>query len=145
MFTDYLFREGNFREGSVSSTIALSVAERELLGALVNNINVFGAEMISHTHSTLREAALTNIAKMKQEHEPLLKRLDGLARAQGDESPLRLIEDFPLPCRDLAKLLTLVRRCLLASAFLGHLIAQPIGVSVTPTEIAKSNEARRLH
>lgn len=127
------------------STIALSVAEREMLGALVNNINVFAAGIISHARLELREAALTNITKIRQKHEPLLKRLDELARSQGDESPLRLIEDFPLPCKDLAQLLTLVRRCLLASAFLGHCIAQPIGVSVNATELAEPDEARRLH
>ena len=79
------------------STIALSVAEREMLGALVNNINVFGARIISRARSELREAALTNIARITQKHEPLLKRLDELARSQGDESPLRLIEDLALP------------------------------------------------
>jgi len=68
---------------------------------------------------------LGNLTKLKNEQEELIKRVDELAREQGEESPLRLIEDLRRVPADVAQMLTLVRRCLAASAFLGHLLAQP--------------------
>ena len=86
--------------------------------------------------------ALANLAKVKKEDEALLKRLDAVAREQEDESPLRLIEDLARVPTDVAQILSLVRRCLLASAFLGHCMAQP-----THPEIAAEvlGPEKRLH
>jgi hypothetical protein len=107
------------------SRLAFSATEREKFGVLVNNISVFAAEVLDRTQPALQARALTNLAKLKNGNEDLLRRLDEFARAQGEQSPLRLIEDLPsMPC-DLAQILSLVRRCLLVSAFLGHCIAQP--------------------
>src|SRR5438105_14753230 len=71
-------------------------------------------------------AGLLNLDKIKNEYEPLLKRLDEVAREQGDHSPLRVIEDLVQRPNDVAQMLMLVRGCLLASGLLGHCLAQPI-------------------
>jgi hypothetical protein len=85
---------------------------------------------------------LLNLTKLKNEQEELLRRLDELAREHGEENPLRLIEDLPRAPVDLAQMLTLVRRCMLASAFLGHLLAQP----THPQTAAEAlGQEKRLH
>ena len=105
--------------------IMLTATEREKLGALVNNISIHAAQLITRTSSELFTRAVANLVKMKNEHEDLIKRVDELAREQNEESPLRLIEDLQRVPADVAQMLTVVRRCLSASAFLGHLLAQP--------------------
>ena len=86
--------------------------------------------------------ALANLAKVRQEQEELLKRLDELAREQNEESPLRLVEDLPRVPTDVAQMLTLVRRCLATSAFLGHLMAQQTHLQAAAEEL---NDEKRLH
>jgi hypothetical protein len=133
--------EGTHR---VPLEMAFSEDERTLIGVLINNINIFAAEIISHSRTGLAALALSTLAKVKSENEHLLRRLDEKARAHGDQSALRLIEDLPqTPC-DAAQLLTVVRRCLLASAFLGHCIAQGSEQGV-PREVQTSEENRRLN
>jgi hypothetical protein len=105
--------------------LPLTATEREKLGALVNNISIYAAQIITRTLAGLVTTALGNLTKLKNEQEELIKRVDELAREQGEESPLRLIEDLRRVPADVAQMLTLVRRCLAASAFLGHLLAQP--------------------
>jgi hypothetical protein len=90
----------------------------------------------------LTQRALANLAKTKDEQETLLTRLDEVAREQGDESLLRVIEDLARLPTDVSQMMTLVRRCLLASAFLGHCLAQPAHSSV-PAETQMSE--KRLH
>jgi hypothetical protein len=90
--------------------MAFSAAEREKLGVLVNNICVFATQMVMHSGADLVTRALANLAKVKQEQEELLKRLDELAREQNEESPFRLVEDLPRVPTDVAQMLTLVRR-----------------------------------
>ena len=53
----------------------------------------------------------------------MLRQLDKLARDSGDKSALRLIEDLARIPANLIQILAVVRRCLMASAFLGHCIA----------------------
>src|SRR3954470_18398029 len=109
----------------MQSRLAFSATEREKFGVLVNNLNVFAAEVLDRTQFALPGARTNESRKAEERKRDLLRRLDEFARAQGDESPLRLIEDLPsMPC-DVAQILTFVRRCLLVSAFLGHCIAQP--------------------
>ena len=105
--------------------ITLTPTEREKLGALVNNISIYGAQLIMANRPELSTKALSNLRKLKREQEELIKRVDELARDQNEESPLRLIEDLPKVPSDVAQILTLVRRCLSAGGFLGHLLAQP--------------------
>ena len=119
-----------------------STAEREKLGVLVNNLTVYATQLLTHSGPDFSTRALTNLAKLKREHAELLKALDKLAREQNEENPLRLIEDLPRLPSDIAQGLTLVRRCLLASAFIGHLLAQP----THPEAAAEARDKeKRLH
>jgi hypothetical protein len=117
-------------------------AERKRLGVLINNISFFGSQLISQTGSGFAGCALANLAKATKEDDVLLKRLDEMARGHNEESPLRLIEDLARGPGDVAQMLTLVRRCMLASAFLGHCIAQP-NCAQMPAE--QSGTQKRLH
>jgi hypothetical protein len=107
------------------SEMIFTAKERERLGVLVNNIGFYGTQLIQQTAADLTRKALANLAKVKEEDEALLQRLDELARELGDERPLRLIEDMTRMPGDAAQMLTLLRRCLLVCTFLGHCIAQP--------------------
>ena len=119
-----------------------TAAERERLGILVNNLTVYAAQIMLQSSPEFTRRALANLVKVKNEDEALLKRLDEIARDQGDESPSRLIEDLARLPADLAQMLTLVRRCLLASAFLGHCVAQPSHPEIA-SEALRSE--KRLH
>jgi hypothetical protein len=119
-----------------------TTTEREKLGVLVNNLSVFAAQIVAQGGADFSARAIANLAKLKHEQEELLKRLDELARDQSAESALRLIEDLPRISADVAQMLTLVRRCLLASAFLGHLLAQPTHPQAAAEALAQE---KRLH
>ena len=122
--------------------LMFTTTEREKMGVLVNNLGAFAAQIVAQSGSDVSARAVANLAKLKNEQEELLKRLDELARERSEESPLRLIEDLPRLPADVAQALTLVRRCLLASAFLGHLLAQP----THPQAAAESlGQEKRLH
>jgi hypothetical protein len=100
--------------------------ERERMAVLINNLCFYASQLVIHSSAEISQRALLNLDKIKNECEPLLKRLDEVAREQGDHSPLRVIEDLVHRPNDVAQMLMLVRRCLLASGFLGHCLAQPI-------------------
>ena len=120
-----------------------TATEREKLGVLVNNLSMFAAQLVSCRGSDVAMQALANLAKLKKECEGLLKRLDELARESADESALRLIEDLPRTPPDLMQALSVIRRCLLASAFLGHCLAQPVIGDMRAEE--NVGEGKRLH
>ena len=124
------------------SRMVFTATEREKLGVLVNNLSIFAAQIVSQGAPGLSTRALSNLATVKREHEELLKRLDELAREHGDESPLRLIEDLASVPGDVAQMLTIVRRCLLVSGFLGHCMAR---ASHPEVGSASLSEGRRLH
>jgi len=109
----------------VPARITLSASEREKVGVLINNIGVYASQLMHQDLPGVATRALANLAKFKAENEDLLKRLDEVARELSDASPLRLVEDLARTPADVAQMLTLVRRCVLASAFLGHCLAQP--------------------
>jgi hypothetical protein len=117
--------------------------EREKTGALVNNLSVFAAQLLTRNNSDLTTRALANLAKIRREQTDLLKRVDKLAREQNEERPLRLIEDLVSVPTDIAQMLSLVRRCLFASASIGHLLAQAMHTAGAAAEAA--SEAKRLH
>lgn len=117
-------------------------AERKRLGVLINNISFFGSQLISQIRPELTGCALANLAKATKEDDVLLKRLDEMARGHNQESPLRLIEDLARGPGDVAQMLTLVRRCLLASAFLGHCVAQP---NCAEMPAGQPSAQKRLH
>ena len=119
-----------------------TATERERLAVIVNNLCFYASQITLQSSPGLSQRALSNLAKTKNEEEALLKRLDEVAREQGDESLLRVIEDLARLPTDVSQMLTLVRRCLLASAFLGHCLAQPTHSSV-PAETQRSE--KRLH
>lgn len=123
--------------------MTFNALEREKIGVLVNNISVYAAQLLSGNGLDLTARALINLGKLRREQEDLLKRLNGLAREHNEELPLRLIEDMQSAPDDLARMLSLVRRCLFASAFLGHLLAQPMHPAAAAAEAA--SEAKRLH
>jgi len=123
-------------------SIVLTATERERLAVVVNNICFYASQLILQGSPVLTQRALANLAKTKDEQETLLTRLDEVAREQGDESLLRVIEDLARLPTDVSQMMTLVRRCLLASAFLGHCLAQPAHSSV-PAETQMSE--KRLH
>ena len=122
--------------------MVFTATEREKLGVLINNISVFASQIVSNSGPHFSTRALANLAKLKVDQEELLKRLDQLAREQNEESPLRLIEDLPRLPTDLAQMLMLVRRCLLTSAFLGHLLAQPTHPQAGAESLSRE---KRLH
>lgn len=122
--------------------ITFNALEREKMGVLVNNISVYATQLLSRNGAHLTARALTNLGKLRREQQDLLKRLDGLAREQNEEMPLRLIEDMRSVPVDLAQMLSLVRRCLFASAFIGHLLAQPMHAAAAAEA---ASDAKRLH
>lgn len=119
-----------------------TTTERERLGVVVNNLCFFASQMMLQGSPELSNRAVANLDRVKSDEETLLKRLDEVAREQNDESPLRVIEDLTRPPTDIGQMMTLVRRCLLASAFLGHCLAQP-----SHPEIASQarHPEKRLH
>src|SRR4051794_19292805 len=94
-----------------------TVPEREKLGVLVHYICIYGTQLVIGSGSEVLVKTLTDLTNLQQTDGDLLKRLDELAREQNEESPLRLIEDLPRVPLDVARMLTLIRRCLLVSAF----------------------------
>ena len=122
-----------------------TASERERLGVVVNNLAIYAAQLLLQTSSELSIRALANLAKVKNEDDALLKRLDEAARELGDESPLRLIEDLARRPADVAQQLTLVRRCVLASAFMGHCLAQPTYRTHQQVTAEPSDSEKRLH
>ena len=79
--------------------------EREKMGALVNNLSVFAAQLLTRNNSDLTTRALANLAKIRREQTDLLKRVDKLAREQNEERPLRLIEDLVSVPTDIAQVI----------------------------------------
>jgi hypothetical protein len=88
--------------------MAFTAIERERLGVLVNNLGVYAAQLMLQTSPEFSRHASANLARAKTEDEPLLKRLDELAREQGGESSLRVIEDTSRMPGEVAQTLTLV-------------------------------------
>jgi hypothetical protein len=105
--------------------MVFTALERERMGVLVNNTCIYATQLINHDGPDFSTRALVNLVKVKKENEELLRRLDELARQQRDESPLRLIQDLASTPITIGQMLSVVRRCLAASAFIGHCMAQP--------------------
>ena len=115
----------NVGDEDISKTVTperFSLEEMAQIGRLINGLGVLGNQLIRHSVPEHRRRASAILRTVKQQHEGLLRRLDGLARSSGDESALRLIEDLSGPAADIIRQLDLARRCLAASAFLGHCI-----------------------
>jgi len=93
------------------------------LARLVNSLGIIGAQLIARNRPEHYQRAHANLQNFRRTNKELLERIDGMARNTGDESALRLAEDLEKLPADVAQALQLARRCLLASAYLGHCIA----------------------
>ena len=100
-----------------------TAGEIETLGKVVNSLGIMGSQILLRHRPELYLQAHANLRKCRNDSEELLKRLDHMARQSKDESALRIIEDLDVMPEDAAQSLHIARRCLLASAFLGHCIA----------------------
>jgi hypothetical protein len=120
----------------MSLRMNFTVTEREKMAVVVNNLCFYASQLMLQGPPDIAQRALLNLRKLKKEDEALLKRL---AREQGDESPLRVIEDLARLPSDVVQIMKLVRRCLLASAFLGHCLAQPTHLAIS-TEASGSEK-----
>jgi hypothetical protein len=100
-----------------------TATELEGIGKLINGLGVIGSQALLRHSSNMYEKAWALLQNTRQQDDRLLRRLDEMARTSGDESVLRLIEDIPLAPNDILHNLQIVRRCLAASAFLGHCVA----------------------
>ena len=122
--------------------LMLSLAEREKLGVLVNNLSIYAMQLLTHRGDEVTTRVTYNILNVKKEEPELLQRLHELAGEQNDESPLRVVEDLSRRPADMVQIIWLVRRCLMTIAFLGHCIAQPAHITSTGVRTAQS---QRLH
>ena len=100
-----------------------TAGEIEILGKVVNSLGIMGSQILLRHRPELYLQAHANLRKCRNDSEELLKRLDHMARQSKDESALRIIEDLDVMPEDATQSLHIARRCLLASAFLGHCIA----------------------
>ena len=104
-------------------SMAFTATERERMAVLIKNLCFYASQLVIHSSAEISQRALLNLDKIKNEYEPLLKRLDEVAREQGDHSPLRVIEDLVHRPNDVAQMLMAT---LVSIGFLGHCLAQPI-------------------
>ena len=118
--------------------------EMEKLARLVNYFGILGSQLICCSLPDLGQLAQANLQNLKNSDEQLLKRVTQLARKSADEGVLRLIEDLERQPNDLMQNLSLARRCLLASAFLGHCIAAASRYPYVPSVIV-SDQHRTLN
>ena len=117
--------------------------EVEQAARLINGFGIIGSQIVFRSSMELYRRAYTLLQKIKQQDEPFLRRLDKLARSSNDESALRLIEDLASQPTDVAQSLAFARRCLAASAFLGHCI---VSLCVrTEAKFATPDQAQSLH
>ena len=68
-------------------SMVFMATERERMAVLINNLCFYASQLVIQSSPESSQRALLNLGKVKNEHEPLLKRLDEIARKQGDESP----------------------------------------------------------
>jgi hypothetical protein len=113
------------------------------LARLINSFGIIGAQLMIRHRPDHYQRAQTNLQNFRRKNRELLDRVHALALKSGDESALRLAEDLERVPADAMQALVLARRCLLASAFLGHCIAHAEQPAVQPSD--EPQVARRLH
>ena len=116
--------------------------EVEQAARLINGLGIVGSQILFRCSAVLYRRAYALLQKIKQQDEPFLKRLDELARSSNDESALKLIDDLGSLSNDVAKNLNLARRCLAASAFLGHCIVVHVRTEAT---LVTPGQSRLVH
>jgi hypothetical protein len=117
--------------------------EIEHVGRLINGLGIMGCQILFRSSDVLNRRAYALLQKIRQQEEPILRRLDQLARLSNDESALKLIDDLGSQHpNDAVENLKLARRCLAASAFLGHCIVLSLRSNAT---FASTDQARSVH
>ncbi|HVH80753.1 MAG TPA: hypothetical protein VM782_15260 [Stellaceae bacterium] len=102
----------------------IAVTEAKTLAKLINGFGVFASQLLINSRPDLYDKAKNNLNRYRLENDATLKVLDQIAESSQAEKPLRLIEDiFSYSRQDAAGCMILAQRCLLACAFLGHLLA----------------------
>ena len=100
------------------------IAEAKTLAKLINGFGIFASQLLVNNRPDLYDRAKNNLNKYRIQNDAELKILDQIAENSQSENPFRLIEDISrYSCQDAAGCLMLANRCLLACAFLGHLLA----------------------
>jgi hypothetical protein len=100
-----------------------SATELGKLARLVNALAIIGAQLIGRHPPDHYQRAHINLRNFRRNNKELLEKIHSMAGESRDESALRLAEDLERMPPDVIQALALARRCLLASAFLGHCIA----------------------
>jgi hypothetical protein len=117
-----------------------ALAEAKTLAKLINGFGVFASQLLVNNRPDLYDRAKNNLNKYRVENDAELKVLDQIAENNQSEKPFKLIEDiFRYTRQDAAGCLMLAHRCLLACAFLGHLLATAEPVA-NPKEIVRHRE-----
>jgi hypothetical protein len=115
-------------------------AEAKTLAKLINGFSVFASQLLINNRPDFYDRAKNNLNRYRLENDAELKALDKVAEDSKSEKPGRLIEDISRFSRqDTVGCLMLANRCLLACAFLGHLLANA-GQAANPTENARRRE-----
>src|SRR5204863_9019370 len=57
-------------------SMAFTATERERMAVLINNLCFYASQLVIHSSAEISQRALLNLDKIKNEYEPLLKRLD---------------------------------------------------------------------
>jgi hypothetical protein len=100
------------------------VAEAKTLAKLINGFGIFASQLLVNNRPDLYDRAKNNLNRYRLENEAELKAIDQAAENSKNEKPFQLIEDISRYSRqDAMGCLMLANRCLLACAFLGHLLA----------------------
>jgi hypothetical protein len=100
------------------------VAEAKTLAKLINGFGIFASQLLVNNRPDLYDRAKNNLNRYRLENEAELKALDQVAENSKNEKPRQLIEDILRYSRqDASGCLMFANRCLLACAFLGHLLA----------------------
>jgi mannitol-1-phosphate/altronate dehydrogenase len=114
----------------------MAVIEAKTLAKLINGFGVFASQLLINNRPDLYDKAKNNLNRYRLENEATLKTLDQIAENTKSEKPCRLIEDiFHYSRQDAAGCMLLANRCLLACAFMGHLMASADEMTKPTTDI----------
>ena len=121
-----------------------SSVDAPTLGRLLNGLGIFASQLLFHNRPDFYDRSKNNLIQLKNQNETLFKLLDDQAEHQQDEKPLLLIEDILRYTRqDAAGCLLLARRCLLACAFIGDVMAK--SARAAKPEQAADDQRSRIH
>jgi hypothetical protein len=112
------------------ATVKTTVIEAKALARMINGFGVFGSQLLNNNRPDFYDRAKNNLSRYKTEYKAVLIALDEAAESNKSERPSRLIDDILRYARQDARgCMDVANRCLLACAFLGHLLANTDGIS----------------